>query len=398
MTYRYSGYDGEGKRVRGSIVADSASAAVALLRRQGIFAESVREYKPLFSRSLPPSLMEVLGRNLGLYLKAGVPLPQGLRLVMEGFSPASPAYRFLAEVVREIEGGRGFYEALSRQKIYRIPPFYLQTVRVAQTAGTLEKVLPELAEYVAEQERVRRETAKAFIYPAFIMIIAVGMINFMLVAIIPKIVGMFETTGSQLPTATKITLAVSDFFRHHGVLLLVSLVLLTAAGVWAWRSERFGIVMERWLLKLPFFGKMVTLRELGRFSRVMALLMQSGVPFAVALDNAAKTVTNRYMRDLFTKVAERVVEGRGFSAAVADVMPANLIPKDFVNAVALGEHSSYLAESLGSLAKLYDQQNRDRIDVMLALMEPVLMLVVGGVIGFLVISMLLPIFSINLEG
>ncbi|NPA29675.1 MAG: type II secretion system F family protein [Epsilonproteobacteria bacterium] len=398
MTYRYKGYDEAGKRVRGTVVADTPDAATAVLRERGVFVEKLSEYTPLFTRALPPAVMEALGRNLGLYLKAGIPLPKGLKLLMEGYAPASPAYRFLAELLREIEGGRGFYEALSRQKIYRIPPFYLQTVRVAQTAGTLERVLPELADYVAAQERVRRETAKAFIYPAFIMIIAVGMINFMLVAIIPKIVGMFETTGSKLPTATKITLAVSDFFRYHGVLLLVLLTVVAAAGVWAWRSERFGVVMERWLLKFPFFGKMVAMRELGRFSRVMALLMQSGVPFAVALDNAAKTVTNRYMRGLFTKVAERVVEGRGFTAAVGEVMPPRLIPKDFVNAVALGEQSSYLADSLAALAELYDRQNRDRIDVMLALLEPVLMLVIGGVIGFLVISMLLPIFTINLEG
>ncbi|MCF6201972.1 MAG: type II secretion system F family protein [Hydrogenimonas sp.] len=397
MTISYKGYDKSGKRVRGSISAGSLEEAKEQLKQKGILVESIKERRTLFKQELPPNLTAALGRNLSLYLKAGISLTRGLHLVAENFPKRSKQHRFLEEVARKIESGGSFYEALTAQDIYTVPPFFLQTVKVAQKSGSLETVLMELADYIQEQEKIKRDVVKAFIYPSFIMLIAVAMINFMLTTIIPKIVDMFEATKSELPTSTKITLALSNFFQAYSWLLLIAAAALAAALALSWkRSEKFGFLMDRLLLKTPLFGDMVTSMELGRFGRVMALLLQSGVPFAQALNYAAQTVSNRYLKELFGRIAKQVVEGKSFTQAVRESVKKGEIPNDFINAVALGEKSSHLAFSLKSLSELYAQQNRDRIEVMLALLEPILMLFIGGVIGFLVISMLLPIFSISL--
>ncbi|WP_456451864.1 type II secretion system F family protein [Hydrogenimonas sp.] len=397
MTFFYKGYDKEGKRVKGTLTAANLESAREQLKARHILIETLKPKTRLFTRPMPPALVAALGRNLSLYLKAGISLTQGLKLVADNYPGRSRERAFLEEVARHIESGGGFADALAAQSVYTVPPYFLHTIKVAQKSGNLELVLLELAEYVQEQERIKRDVVKAFIYPSFILLIAIAMINFMLTTIIPKIVDMFESTKSELPTSTKITLALSNFFQSYSWAMLVVTILVVAAVAIAWKkSERFGYAMDRLLLKIPLFGDMVVFMELGRFSRVMALLLQSGVPFAQALNYAAQTIGNRYLRRLFGKVAAQIVEGKSFTQAVKENVKNKEIPNDFINAVALGEKSSHLAFSLKSLAELYAQQNRDRIEVMLALLEPVLMLFIGGVIGFLVISMLLPIFSISL--
>ncbi len=399
MTYRYKGYDQRGKVVKGTLTAPDPQSAKEHLKNRGVLIEYVKPKRRWIRPTLPPPLIATTARNLALYLKAGIGLNKGLRLIAENFPTKSRRYAFLQETAALIESGYGFAEALSMQEIYRVPPYFLQTVRVAQKSGNLENVLLELAEYVTEQERIKRDVIKAFIYPSFILLIAVAMINFMLTTIIPKIVDMFQSTKSKLPTSTQITLALSHFFQTYSWALAISTIAAVSLTAIAWkRSERFGYFMDRVLLRIPLFGAMVVYMELGRFSRVMALLLQSGVPFAQALNYAAQTVGNRYLHERFSLVAKEVVEGKSFTRAVKEKFPDKSIPNDFVNAVALGEQSSQLAYSLKSLAELYAQQNRDRIEVMLALLEPALMLFIGGIIGFLVISMLLPIFSISVGG
>ncbi|WP_457592274.1 type II secretion system F family protein [Hydrogenimonas sp.] len=399
MTFRYKGYDASGKRLKGIITASGIEEAKEQLRHSGVLVETIGARLTLFARELPPPLTVALGRNLSLYLKAGISLPRGLHLIAENYPKNSKQYNFLEEVARHIESGGSFYDALAAQSIYTIPPFFLQTVKVAQKSGNLEMVLLELADYVQEQERIKRDVVKAFIYPTFILFIAIAMINFMLTTIIPKIVDMFEATKSELPTSTKITLALSHFFQAYSWLMFIAALIIAAALALSWKkSARFGYMMDRLLLKIPLFGDMVTSMELGRFGRVMALLLQSGVPFAQALNYAAQTVGNRYLQKLFGKIATQIVEGKSFTQAVRENVKNHEIPNDFINAVALGEKSSHLAFSLKSLSELYAQQNRDRIEVMLALLEPILMLTIGGIIGFLVISMLLPIFSISVGG
>jgi len=397
MTFRYKGYDRSGKRVKGVIEATGVEDAKEQLKQAGVLAESVKAGRNLFTSEIPPSLTAALGRNLSLYLKAGISLPRGLHLVAENYPARSKQHRFLEETARLIESGGSFYDALAAQSVYRVPPFFLQTVKVAQKSGNLEMVLLELSDYVQEQERIKRDVVKAFIYPTFILLIAVAMINFMLTTIIPKIVDMFEATKSELPVSTKVTLALSHFFQAYSWAMLIAAAIIAALLALSWKkSRRFGYIMDAALLKIPLFGNMITAMELGRFGRVMALLLQSGVPFAQALNYAAQTVGNRYLHKLFGKIATQIVEGKSFTQAVRENVKKGEIPNDFINAVALGEKSSHLAFSLKSLSELYAEQNRDRIEVMLALLEPILMLVIGGIIGFLVISMLLPIFSISL--
>lgn len=397
MRFKYRGIDEQGRSVKGELIAQSREEALQILKDRHFFIEKIKPARSLFTPVLPPEIIMAMGRNLSLYLKSGISLPKALQLTAEGFKPHSRARAFLDEVRQEIEKGSSFSDALAQQRLYRVPPFFIKTVQVAQQTGNLDLILKELADYVQEQERIKRDVIKAFIYPTFILLIAVAMINFMLTHIIPKIVGMFEQTKSTLPTSTKITLALSHFFQQYGTLVMVLSILFIALFAWLWKkSETLGKRLDRWILRVPLIGSMLLDMELGRFARVMALLLQSGVPFAPSLRYAGETIDNRYLRSLFEQIATGVVEGQSFTASLAKISDRKIIPKDFLNAIALGEKSSHLADSLKNLAELYAMNNRDKIEVMLALLEPVLMLLIGGIIGFLVVSMLLPIFSISL--
>lgn len=397
MTFLYKGYDKDFAKTKGMLSANSLEEAKAKLAKQKVLVESIREQRVLFARKIEPMVLATLSRNLTLYLKSGISIFQGLRLLRDNYAEKSRVYRFLSEVATQIEEGNTLHDALRNQGTYRLPAFYLQTVRVAETSGNLEGTLVDLAEYIFEQEKIKREVVKAFIYPGFIILIAIAMINFMLTSIIPKILDMFEATKSELPTSTKITLALSNFFQTYTWWMAgISGALIVAFMLFYARSRPFRLATDTFLLKIPFLKTMQLNFELGRFARVMALLLQSGIPFAQAINYAAYTVGNMRLKELFGTIAQQIVEGKSFTQAVL-AQKSVAIPKDFVNAVAIGEKSSHMAFSLKSIAELYARQSKDRIDVLLALMEPVLMLVVGGIIGFLVVSMLLPIFSISLQ-
>jgi len=395
MIFKYKGYDKDGNKVASKINTSSKEEAFALLSERGILVEKLSEQRSFFIREIDPSTLATIARNLSIYLKSGITLYRALNLLEENFAKDKKIKLFLNSLASEIKEGKNFYEALKNQNIYKIPQFFTYTIEAAEKSSNLQNSLRDLSDFIFASVRLKREVAKAFIYPSFIVIIAVAMVNFMLTSIVPKIVEIFERTDANLPTATKITLAVSNFLKEYGLIFLViAAVFFLVIGWMRYKNDKFRKGFDKGLLRLPVLSKIILNYELGMFCKVGALLLSSGVPFAQAIHFASKTFSNAALREAFLKIANMIVEGRSFSAAVA-IQKDIKVPNDFLNAVAVGENSSELPYTLDSLSEFYESDNKDRIEIMLSLLEPVLMLVVGGVIGFLVISMLLPIFSIS---
>ncbi|MDQ1268153.1 MAG: type pilus assembly protein PilC, partial [Campylobacterota bacterium] len=264
-----------------------------------------------------------------------------------------------------------------------------------QDSGILDEVLLELSRFLKEQERIRKEIKGAFAYPSFMIVVSLLMISFMLAFVVPQITGIFESMNQELPTPTKVVITLGDFFNNHFSTILFAIVAFGAVFMLLRaKNERFAYFMDAFILKLPLFGEIAQKSELARFAYIGSLLVRSGVPFVQTINLSANILSNLVLKKLFMQASKMVVEGKELSSA----LNASSIKIDyaFIQSIAVGEETSQLQNVLTNVSELYFEENRDKISTLLTLLEPSLMLFVGGTIGFIVAAMLLPIFSMSI--
>ncbi|RLA72245.1 MAG: type II secretion system F family protein, partial [Epsilonproteobacteria bacterium] len=266
---------------------------------------------------------------------------------------------------------------------------------VSENSGIMQEVLLELSIFLKEQDRINKQVKGAFAYPSFIIIVSLFMVTFMITFVVPKITGIFDQLGQELPGITQFVIDLGDFFTAYWMAMAVVITVSVTFFVLTMKFYppfKFGVHLFQ--LKIPFFGNVIQTSELGRFSYIASVLLRSGVPFVQTANLSAKILNNVVLQQKFMTAAERVVEGSKFSNAL--LKDGFEIESSFVQAIALGEETSEVPAILNNLSELYFEENKDKIDVLLSLLEPVLMLFVGGMIGFIVTAMLLPIFSMNI--
>ncbi|MBL0707966.1 MAG: type II secretion system F family protein [Sulfurimonas sp.] len=397
MIFKYKGFDKKGDSVSGTVVGDTLDEAKGSLESSEILIESIKQQKSLFTPKISNAQLVVVSRNLSIYLKSSIPIYKALLLLKNSYKGNKKMLLWLDALVNGLKSGKTFYEALDTQTIFKIPQFYLYTVKVSEKSSSLASTLKELSEFMNGIERIKKEVTKAFVYPGFILLVSFALINFMLTNIVPNIVDMFTSMGNELPASTQVTLFVSNFLQKYGFyILMIVIAALVFMGYLFSKQGDFRLKVDILLLKLPLVKTILMNYELGRFCSVTALLLKNGVPFAQTMNFSSKIFSNTLLQKVFEGISSQIVEGKSFSDAVKsqDVLK---LPPDFLSAVAIGEDSSELPSTLITLSEFYEENNKDKISVLLSLMEPVLMIFVGGVIGFLVISMLLPIFSISIQ-
>jgi general secretion pathway protein F/type IV pilus assembly protein PilC len=397
MTFAYTVYDAAGKKLKNTISANSLEEARSILESKNYIIEHIKAKKTLFKRKMQNKALAMFARNLSIYLRSGIPLSRALYVTSSSYEGNQKLKEFTDALYDHIKSGETFAASLRMQDIYEIPHFFVYTIEIAEKSSNLEKVLIEMSNFMLNTEKVKQEVAKAFIYPSFIILVSIAMINFMLSSIVPKIITIFQSTKSELPPSTKITLMLSNFMKDYSSFLLIGFIVVILAIITILKTNKnVKKRFDKFVLSLPFLGKIMENFELGRFCKITALLLSSGVPFAQAINFSSKVYENSFLRDIFSNIAIKIVEGKSFSGALA-AQSEYKMPLSFRNSIALGENSSELSYSLETLSEIYETENKDKIDIFLSLLEPMLMLIVGGMIGFIVISMLLPIFSINIQ-
>jgi len=253
-----------------------------------------------------------------------------------------------------------------------------------------------MGDFFSSQSEVKKQATNALIYPSFIFIVAIGMTAFLITFVVPKITQIFEDTGQKLPAITKFVLAMSDFFTNYWIHTLVVLILIVALFQFSYsKILGFRKLVDKFLLKLPAIGNIIQNYELGRFSYILSLMLDSGVSYAQAVQLASTTFNNSALKDTFNKASAKVIEGNKLSVALYRTKGTQP-KKNFLQSLALGEESSSVSSVLKSLSKLYTEENKDKIKVLLSLMEPFMMLFIGLIVGVIVLAMLLPIFSMSL--
>ena len=404
MEFVYKGIDASGNQLKGSIEAPNTEEAKKKLKAQNILfsdlrirEQSVLGILSLFKQQqLSAPVLATLSRDLAVYLNAGIPLVRALTLLKHQSGSNSRMERFYDTLITHIHEGKSFAQALDMQEFYTLPGYYVGTLKISEDRGILARVLSELSMYLTMQEKIKKQLRQALVYPSFIVAVSILMISFMLSVVVPKITSIFESTGQALPALTGGVIALADFFAHYWFWLLIAVI--GSVGLFMYKvatSYPFKKEIDGWILKLPFVGKMVETGDLARFCTISSLLIGSGIPVVNTIKLSCITLSSTVIKELFENAAVKVVEGTSLSKALAQSEGYRL-DDSFVEAVAIGEETSEMASMLQHLSALYIENNKDRIAIFLAILEPTLMLVIGGVIGVMVTAMLLPIFSLNM--
>ena len=403
MIFKFKGIDEFGKRVSDKIEAASLAEAKSKLRSKKIIYQNIDEESASFFENftlsrkykIPAKELSLLSRELSMYIRSGITIVSALKIVQTHYEKKKMKL-FLTTVSSYLDEGKNFYTALNEQNIVLLPDFFKESIKVSESGGILDEVLLELSRFLKEQDKIAKEIKSAFAYPTFMIVISLLMISFMLAFVVPQITGIFQSMDQKLPDATLFVIAMGDFFNDHFVTLLAVISIFVATFLFLKkRSFRFAYAIDRVILKIPLFGEIAQKSELARFSYIASLLTRSGVPFVQTVNLSANILNNLVLKELFSSSAKSVVEGKLLSQALYDSKIT--IDHAFIQSIALGEETSQVESVLTNISELYFEENRDKIGMLLTLLEPALMLFVGASIGFIVAAMLLPIFSMSIH-
>lgn len=401
MLFKYKGMTKQGKSAKGSIEASSLDEAKQKLKSQGIFYQDISQtsqinLKNFSQREMPGPLLSSFAKELSSYLNSGMTVLTAIKLMEGQHSKEKKYVSFLLSVRTMIEEGKSLYHALNSQSVYGLPDFFLQSINVAGQSGKMVPVLIQMGSFFSSQAKVKKQVGNAMAYPIFIFIVAILMTGVLMAVVVPNITGIFKDTGQELPGLTQFVIGISDFLLANFMVLIIGFIFLVVLFKTLYKySKGFKYSYDRLMLKLPLIGDLIQNHELGRFSYIIGLMLNSGVSYAHAVKLATSTFSNSALKESFEMAAERVIEGNKLSYSLQ--RGKGVLPKrNFMQALALGEESSEVANILSNVAGLYQEENDDKLKLLLSLLEPFMMLFIGGIVGLIVSAMLLPIFSMNL--
>lgn len=404
MIYKYSGIDRNGKKAKGKIEADSLSDAKSRLKSKNIIYKKISQDSASFFTNIDFNKqykisareLSTLSRELSMYIRSGVNIVSAIKIIKSTYGHNKKISLFLETISTLLDEGKNFYTALETQKVVKLPNFFKHSIKVSENGGILDEVLMELSRFLKEQDTINKEIRSALAYPIFMITISIVMISFMLSFVVPQITDIFQNMDQALPRPTIVVIAVSDFLNENFTMLLGSIFVSVSFFVLLIKKNRtFAHLFDKAILKLPIFGNIMQKSELARFSYMASILTRSGVPFVETINLSANILNNLAIKKVFLDALEEVVEGRSLSKALYE---ADLhIDEAFIQSIALGEETSQIENVLTNISQLYFEENKDKVSTMLTLLEPSLMLFVGGSIGFIVAAMLLPIFSMSIN-
>ena len=404
MLFKYKGYEKSGKKISGTIEAFDLNTAKAKLKQKKIIINFLEETsKPLLARfkfdsrtKIAPDILSNISKTLSIYLESGISLLNAMKLIKESYKENKKMVTFFDSVISLLDEGKNFYTALETQKTLVIPEFYLQSVKISEDGGILQGVLLELSVYIDEEQRIKKQVSQAMTYPLFIIVFAIGVIAFMLTFIVPKITSIFEQNSQELPGITSFVINTGDFMAaYYYIIFFVLVGIYLAYKFTVKKSYSFRYSKDKFKLGIPVYGSLLEMNELSRFSYMNAILLKSGVTVVQAFKMGANIVENSVVRAIFEEASKKVVEGEKLSR-VLETNKRFKIDRAFIQAIAIGEETSELSRVLQNIAKLYTDNTKDKMAKFLQILQPMLILIVGGIIGFIVVAMLLPILSMSI--
>ena len=394
VEFVWQGRDKRGVVMKGEQLAKNANLLRAELRKQGITPTTVKpKPKPLFggaTKKISARDIAIFSRQLATMMKSGVPIVMALEIIAGG--QKNPAMKKMVNSIKgDIEGGASIYEALSQYPV-QFDELYRNLVRAGESSGVLETVLETIATYKENIESVKGKIKKALFYPASIIAVAILVCGILLTYVVPVFKETFTSFGADLPAFTALVFSLSDYLVKWWWLFAI----LTAIGIGAFvffykRSPALKHTMDRLLLKIPVIGMVLHNSSIARFARTLAVTFKAGVPLVEAMDNVAGATGNTVYERAVRKMKDDVAVGYPVNVAMKQV---DLFPHMVVQMTAIGEEAGALDTMLMKVAEFYEEEVNNAVDAISSLIEPFVMVIIGGLVGSIVIAMYLPIFKI----
>lgn len=393
-TFTWVGSDKRGNKTKGEISAQNLLEAKNLLRRQGISATKVRKQaKPLFSKKdkITAADICVMSRQIATMLGAGVTLIQSLEMIGTGHAKSSMR-ALLNEITNEVKSGNPLSGALRKHPLY-FDDLYCDLVETGEQSGALEVVYDRIAVYKEKAEALKSKIKKAMFYPIAVLVVAFIVTTVLLIFVVPQFEEIFAGFGAELPAFTQMVLALSNFVQNYGMLIAIAMGVFSFFFTRSYRkSQNLRDYIDKRILKLPIIGEILKKASIARFTRTLATTFAAGVPLINALDSASGAAGNAVFRDAIRMIRKEVSGGIQMNVAMRST---NVFPEMVTQMIAIGEESGAVDEMLSKIASIYEAQVDDMVDGLTSLLEPLIMAVLGVVIGGLIIAMYLPIFQMG---
>ena len=391
VVYEWEGKDRNGKQVRGETRAAGENQVKSALRRQGVTPTKIKKRRMGSGRSIKPKDMAIFTRQLATMMKAGVPLLQAFDIVGRG-NPNPSVTKLLNDIRSDVETGTSLSTAFRKYPLY-FDNLYCNLVEAGETAGILDQLLDRLAVYMEKTEAIKSKIKSALMYPITVLIVAFVVVAVIMIFVIPSFKQVFSSFGGELPAPTLFIIAMSEIFVSYWYLIFGGIFGGVYFFMQAWqRNEKMQAFMDRLMLKMPIFGVLVDKSCIARWTRTLSTMFAAGVPLVEALDSVGGAAGNIVYQSATQKIQQEVSTGTALTAAMTN---ANLFPSMVLQMCAIGEESGSIDHMLGKAADFYEAEVDDMVAGISSLMEPIIIVILGTVIGGIVVAMYLPIFKLG---
>jgi type IV pilus assembly protein PilC len=402
-SYKYGGKNAQGQNVKGSVMAENEAAAMNKLRGQKIQVASLAlkaGFNPVdfVKRLLAPGVsvtdISVFSRQFATMINAGLPVLQALSIIGEQMENAT-FKKVIQSLKDDIGSGGNLSDAMARYpKVF--DDLYVNMIRSGELGGVLDVILERLSIYMEKNDALVHKIKSALMYPMVVMIVAVGVVIFLMVKVVPTFNDVFTSFGATLPGPTLLLLMVSKFFQHFWWAVIAGAVGFVMAFKLVGKTAKGAFMIDSAMLKLPVFGDLICKSAVAKFARTLGTLLKSGVPILEALDTVAKTSGNKVIEDVIMTARASIREGQG----ITEPLKKNgIFPPMVVQMVSVGEETGKIDEMLMRAADFYETEVAPAVDGLSSIIEPIIIVFLGGTIGFIVVAMFMPMFDMgNLVG
>jgi type IV pilus assembly protein PilC len=394
VPFTWEGTDRKGKKVKGKAMAGDEAAVRADLRRQGVGPTRIRKQsKGLFSRKTKITSADIalFSRQLATMLAAGIPLVQAFEIVGTGHENAG-MQKLIMAVKADVEGGSSLAQALAKHPLY-FDDLFVNLVESGEQAGALESLLDKIATYKEKTEAIKKKIKKALTYPAAVLVVAFIVTTILLIFVIPAFEDLFQGFGADLPTFTRMVIDLSQFVRDKGFYLAT----IIGGAIFAFlyfkkRSRPMRHFLDRLILKTPIIGPINQKAAIDRYSRTLSTMFAAGVPLVEALESVSGACGNIVYEEGVLRMRDEVATGQRLQQSMENT---DLFPNMVIQMIAVGEESGSLDEMSGKVADFYEEDVDNAVDNLSSLLEPMIMAILGVLVGGLVVAMYLPIFKLG---
>ena len=387
----WEGRYADGSIKKGEIEAQNKAAATIILRRQRILPTKVKS-KPkqivLFTSKIKTKDLVIFTRQFATMINAGLPLVQCLE-ILASQQPNPSFKKILSQIKTDVEGGSTFAEALNKHPSV-FDDLFVNLVAAGELGGVLDTILERLSDYLEKNEALKNKVKSAMTYPSIVSTVAIGVVAVLMLFVIPTFQDLFSQFGAALPGPTQLVVNASHFTQSYWIYMIALVIILYIAFKWFKSQEKGKFYIDTLALKLPIFGNLLRKVAVAKFTRTLGTMISSGVPIMDGLEITSKTAGNKIVENAIVKVRSSISQGRTMSEPLGE---SGIFPGMVVQMVAVGEATGAMDQMLSKIADFYDEEVDAAVDALTSALEPLMMVFLGGIIGFVLVAMYMPIFQ-----